>query len=126
MAYTAYQTNKKTGVVYAYRVESYRDPVTKRPKSRREYLGRVDPVTKTIVEKEKDGKRNRSKLNSTDPNEPNPIPQEVTTLLEKQRAEIQSLQLQLKDITDKYHKLSQVVKTINRDIQNAPTDVLGN
>ena len=51
MAFIVYQTNKKTGTVYAYRQEAYRDPVTKRPKSKKTYLGRVDPVTKQIVEK---------------------------------------------------------------------------
>ena len=29
MAFTVYQTNKKTGTVYAYSQENYRDPVTK-------------------------------------------------------------------------------------------------
>ena len=62
MACIVYRTNKKNGVVYAFRSESYRDPVTKQPKSRRTYLGRVDPVTKEIIPKAEDGKRNRSKL----------------------------------------------------------------
>ena len=62
MAFIVYQTNKKTGTVYAYRQEAYRDPVTKRPKSKKTYLGRVDPVTKQIVEKNTEGKRNRQKL----------------------------------------------------------------
>ena len=62
MASIVYRTNKKNGVVYAFRSESYRDPVTKQPKSRRTYLGRVDPVTKEIIPKAEDGKRNRSKL----------------------------------------------------------------
>jgi hypothetical protein len=35
MVSTVYQTNKKTGVVHAYSSESYRDPVTKKPRTRR-------------------------------------------------------------------------------------------
>ena len=62
MSFTVYQTNKKTGVVYAYLQTAFRDPVSKRPKSKRTYLGRVDPITGEIVPKETDGKRNRSKL----------------------------------------------------------------
>ena len=62
MSFTVYQTNKKTGVVYAYLQTAYRDPVTGRPKSKRTYLGRVDPVTKKVVPKGTDGRRNRSKL----------------------------------------------------------------
>ena len=45
MACIVYQTNKKTGVQYAYRSESYMDPVTKNPTARRTYLVRVDPNT---------------------------------------------------------------------------------
>lgn len=62
MACIVYRTNKNTGVVYAFRSESYRDPVTKKPKSRRTYLGRVDPISKDIIPKAESGKRNRSKM----------------------------------------------------------------
>ena len=62
MACIVYQTNKKTGVQYAYQSESYRDPITKKPTSRRIYLGRVDPETKSIIQKAETGKRNRSKI----------------------------------------------------------------
>ncbi len=58
MACTIYRTNKKTGVVYAYLSESYRDPVTKKPKSKRTYLGRVDPNTNMIIPKAEGGSRN--------------------------------------------------------------------
>ncbi|MBR2259294.1 MAG: hypothetical protein IJ899_18575 [Blautia sp.] len=59
MSCIVYITNKKTNTKYAYRSESYRDPVTKQPKSRRTYLGRVDPVTNEIIPKAEKGKRNR-------------------------------------------------------------------
>ena len=63
MSFIFHQTNKKTGVTYAFEVESYRDPETKKPKSRRTYLGRIDPVTNQLVPKSTEpGKRNRSKL----------------------------------------------------------------
>lgn len=62
MSCIVYQTNKKTGVKYAYRSQSYRDPITKKPTSRRTYLGRVDPETGEIVGKAEEGKRNRSSL----------------------------------------------------------------
>ena len=50
----------RSNTKYAYRSESYRDPVTKKPKSRRTYLGRVDPVTNEIIPKAAEGKRNRT------------------------------------------------------------------
>ena len=60
MSCIVYITNKKTNTKYAYRSESYRDPITKKPKSRRTYLGRVDPVTNEIIPKAEKGKRNRN------------------------------------------------------------------
>ena len=65
MACIVYQTNKKTNTKYAYRSESYRDPVTKKPKSRRTYLGRVDPDTNEIIPKAEKGKRNRSAIDNS-------------------------------------------------------------
>ncbi len=51
MSCIVYQTNKNTGTKYAYKGESYRDPKTGTPKSRRTYLGRVDPETGEIIPK---------------------------------------------------------------------------
>ena len=59
MACIIYRTDSKSGNVYAYESRSYRDPVTKRPRSKQVYLGRVDPITKEIRPKGKNGKRNR-------------------------------------------------------------------
>ena len=49
MACIVYQTNKKTGVKYAYESVSYWDKEKNQPRSRRKYLGRVDPVTNEII-----------------------------------------------------------------------------
>ena len=62
MSCIVYITNKKTNTKYAYRSESYRDPITKQPKSRRTYIGRVDPVTNEIIPKAEKGKRNCSPI----------------------------------------------------------------
>ena len=43
------QTNKKTGLTYAYESRSFRDPVTHKPKSKRRLIGRVDDVTGEII-----------------------------------------------------------------------------
>ena len=48
MACIVYRTDPATGAKYAYRSESYRDPVTRKPRNRKEYLGRVDPETGEI------------------------------------------------------------------------------
>ena len=49
MASIVYQPNKQSGRMYAYHAVSYRDPVTKRPKSKRTYIGPVDPKTKEFL-----------------------------------------------------------------------------
>ena len=50
MSAIVYQKNKKTGVVYAYESESYWDKEKKQPRSRRRYLGKLDPETGTIIQ----------------------------------------------------------------------------
>ncbi|MBR1685244.1 MAG: hypothetical protein IJ708_08905 [Clostridia bacterium] len=89
MAFTVYQTNKKTGTVYAYEQETYRDPETKKNKVRRTYLGRVDPETKCIIEKAESGKRNRTSVEAAE--KEIMIPNEVYALIEEQRKQIQAL-----------------------------------
>ena len=44
MSYIIY-LKKDDSHVYAYQATSYRDPVTLKPKSKRTYIGRVDPIT---------------------------------------------------------------------------------
>ena len=44
-----YQTDKRSGITYAYENQSFWDPELKRSKSKRKLIGRVDPVTKEIV-----------------------------------------------------------------------------
>jgi len=49
MAAIVYQTNKKTGVTYAYESVSYWDKQKKQSRAKRKCIGRVDPDTKKIV-----------------------------------------------------------------------------
>lgn len=58
----------RTGYEYAYESVSYRDPISKKPKSKRTYLGRVDPVTREILPKCQNGKRNRTRFKNDDKN----------------------------------------------------------
>ena len=93
MASTVYQTNKKTGVVYAYHSESYRDPITKQPKVRRTYLGRVDPETHLIIPKAEEGKRNTSKIgNKMEEAVQTIMPVEATKILNEKTEQIKLLQ----------------------------------
>ena len=67
--------------------------MTKKPKSKRVYLGRVDPVTKLIVEKAENGKRNRSKLGKNNPG--TYVPEEVSRQLDQLRQQIREMNLEL-------------------------------
>jgi transposase len=49
MAAIVYQTNRKTGVVYAYESVSYWDKDKRQSRAKRSCVGRVDPVTGQIV-----------------------------------------------------------------------------
>lgn len=60
MSTIIHRTDQKTGNIFAYKSTSYRDPETKKPRTKQEYLGRVDPKTGEILPKGVDGKRNRT------------------------------------------------------------------
>lgn len=49
MAAIVYQTNKKTGVTYAYESISYWDKEKQQSRAKRKCIGRVDPETKKII-----------------------------------------------------------------------------
>ena len=51
MACIVYQTDKKTGAKYAYESVSYWDADKQQPRSKRKYLGRVNPETGEIIAK---------------------------------------------------------------------------
>lgn len=92
---TVYQTNPKTGVMYAYSTESYWDKDAKRPRNKREYLGRVDPVTKEIIPKKSGTRKNTGtkKAASGDVDE-------LYALLEKKDRELKQKDQQITKLQD--------------------------
>ena len=93
MASIVYQIDKKTGAKYAFSSESYWDKEKQQPRSRRKYLGKVDPETGEIIPK-------KEKEHSAE----NPS-EEVSVLNDKLKAaetKILELEAELKDITSKY------------------------
>jgi len=95
MSSIVYQKNKKTGIIYAYESTSYRDPVTKKPKSKRTYIGRVDPDTNMIIPKAEEGKRNRSKSAG----DFEILPSDVLHELNNQKEQIKKLQDQIDELS---------------------------
>lgn len=116
MSCIVYLKNKKTGVVYAYESESYRDPVTKKPKSKRTYLGRVDPVTKMIIPKAEDGKRNRAKSAGAYGMLPDETVQEINDLkkqIKQANEQIIQLQAQVDELTITDQKKTELISQMS-------------
>lgn len=107
MSSIVYQINKKTGAKYAFESISYWDKDKQQPRSKRKYLGKVDPETGEIIPS-----RGRSS-HSEDPNgatEPN---------LEKLHEEIRdrdqtikNLRNELDELKGKYEELLGTVRKI--------------
>ena len=93
MSSIVYQHDKRSGTTYAYRSTSFRDPDTGKPRSRREYLGRVDPDTGEIVPKAAPGSRNRSRLGGEEAASQSRAAQEaeVREEIERLRSELSAL-----------------------------------
>ena len=66
-----YQTNKKTGITYAYSNEAYWDKEKQQSRAKRTLLGKVDPVTGEIVPTRSYKKK---KGNSVEPAKRGPVP----------------------------------------------------
>lgn len=110
MSSIIYQTNKATGNVYAYEAVSYRDPVTKKPKSKRKYLGRVDPVTKMIIPKAEEGKRNRSKSAGDN----RYLPDDILLEIKNQQEQISQLQLQVAELTKRDRESTELINKMKQ------------
>ena len=67
MSCIVYQTNKKTGITYAYESVSYWDKEKQQPRSKRQYIGRVDDETGKIIPKQ--GKKSKSQAKEVSSNE---------------------------------------------------------
>ena len=106
MSCIVYITNKKTNTKYAYRSESYRDPVTKQPKSRRTYLGRVDPDSNEIIPKAGKGNRNHNPIgqDALPGSEPHSLSSNGVILNELLR-QIEILQKQQDELKEKIERM---------------------
>ena len=103
-----YRTDSKTGYVYAYESSSFRDPVTKRPRSKQKYLGRVDPVTNEIRPKGENGKRNRYK--------PNDQVEELKRQIEESKQAIQSANETIESLQKKLDRSDKLFEQLKRAV----------
>lgn len=113
MSSIVYQIDKKTGAKYAFESISYWDKDKKQPRSKRKYLGKVDPETGAIIPS-----RGRS-VHSEEP-----IVQEKDTLpalhkeIEIRDEKIKMLSQDLDALKAKYDELLITVKKIRSMLEN--------
>ena len=113
MSSIVYQVDKKTGAKYAFESISYWDKDKKQPRSKRKYLGKVDPETGAIIPS-----RGRSVHNEE------PTVQEKDTLpalhkeIEIRDDRIKTLSQDLNELKAKYDELFITVKKIRSMLEN--------
>ena len=106
MASIVYQTDKKTGIKYAYESTSYWDKEKKQPRSKRKYLGKVDPETGEIISCRKEDNPIRiSEENATE------IVRLRTTIAEQER-KITMLEVELQKAKAAVEDQTRILKEI--------------
>ena len=108
MACIVYQTDKKTGVKFAYESVSYWDKEKKQPRSKRKYLGKVDPETGEIIP----SRSNTAPIKISEADASEII--RLRTAVEEKDAKIAELTNQLKAETEKSRKLISRLREIAR------------
>ena len=118
MSCIVYQINKKTGIKYAYESVSYWDKDKQQPRSKRKYLGRVDPGTGEII------RDRNSRNNSVEPSEKDSL--ELSSLydeLQKKDKIISDLTCELEAANKKYEELAENVRKMRLFVAEEFSDV---
>ena len=68
------QTDKRSGITYAYETEYYWDKEKKQSRSKRICVGKVDPATGEIVPTRGRAKKGETKITTPSPGKTGPIP----------------------------------------------------
>lgn len=106
MACIVYQVDKKTGIKYAYESTSYWDKEKKQPRSKRRYLGKVDPETGEIIPSRKEDAP--LKISETDANEII----RLRTMIAEQEKRIERLEAELKNKKELAERQTKKLKEI--------------
>lgn len=111
MSCIVYQIDKKSGVKYAYESISYWDKEKKQPRSKRKYLGRVDPETGEIISSR------RKKSSATEGGQDHaslyePILAQLREELLDKESQIELLKKELQDLTSRYKKAEKLLTKI--------------
>ena len=109
MSCIVYQTNKKTGEKYAYESISYWDKEKKQPRSKRKYIGKVDPATGEIIKSRKDP----VSLPHGDTANDSADMERLQKELAQKDSLIESLRNDLRDLTVKYNQAVETIREIS-------------
>ena len=107
MASIVYQIDKKTGAKYAFESVSYWDKEKKQPRSKRKYLGKVDPETGEIIPSR--GRTTHSQ--KKDVQDPDGL-QKLQDEIKDRDQTIAELRRELDELTAKYEALFTTIQQI--------------
>ncbi len=112
MASIVYHTDAG-GRVYAYTSESYWDKEKKQPRSKRTYLGRVDPETGEILKGRKDGKNYKPKADRPEKSESesNPETQRLLQMIQSRDETISRLTQENKALQ---HRIDKIIRSVRQ------------
>ena len=106
MSCIVYQTNKKTGITYAYESVSYWDKEKKQPRSKRQYIGRVDSETGEIIRKQGMGTRQQDTSGLSENND------RLQALLDEKDAVIASLKEEIENLEKELSQKKEAIEEI--------------
>ena len=117
MSSIVYQVDKKTGTKYAYESVSYWDKEKQQPRSKRKYIGKVDPASGEIIRKEE-----RKKHSDTDQEKSLELSRLYEEIKKKDQS-IEQLSRELSESQKENEKLVNLLKKIQSLIEVDITDV---
>ena len=97
-------------------MESVRDPVSGKCKPKRTYLGRVDPITKEIIQKAPPGKKNRGGITQKQMDH---MDQETKDRLETMSSQLALLQSEVEQLREEKQKTDKLLDHIVESIVQA-------
>ena len=112
MASIVYQIDKKTGSKYAFESVSYWDKDKKQPRSKRRYLGKVEPETEEIIPS-----RGRTVHSEEKASEETTILPALYKEIEERDRTIKELRRNLDEVTEKYNQLLTTVQKIRAMVE---------
>ena len=112
MASIVYQIDKKTGSKYAFESVSYWDKDKKQPRSKRRYLGKVEPETGEIIPS-----RGRTVHSEEKASEETTILPALYKEIEERDRTIKELRRDLEEVTEKYNQLLVTVQKIRAMVE---------